>query len=281
MSRTSGRSTPQAPTCDKDIGRRDLLKRVTAAGLGLAALEVAPSKWTKPIVESISLPVHAMASRHIVAGLYGASGGGELFRINTSTGAGTLVGTLVSEVTEIEFDPNTGRAWAQYPDGSFEVAEFDITSAAAIGVAINDGFAFNGLEYIGTTLYGTAISSGGGPSSLRTLDPVTGASVSIGATGLGPISGLAYRGGVLYGVTAGGSASNLVTISLTTGAATVIGSLGGGVIAGGLQFGSDGNLYAGGSERTGGYLYRVNTTTGAATLVGATGFVSVNGLTLV
>ena len=46
-----------------------------------------------------------------------------------------------------------------------------------------------------------------------------------------------------------------------------------------LQFGPDGNLYAGGDNTDGGHLYRVNQTTGAATLVGASGFLPSAGLT--
>jgi hypothetical protein len=262
-----------------EVGRRDLIRLAAAGGLGLAALKVLPRKWTKPIVESVSLPVHAQASLSLIAGLYGASGTGAFFRINTVTGAGTLIGTLPFGVTEIEWDPNARRAWAQLPDGDFQMSEFDILTAAAIGSPIDDGAAFNGLEYVGNTLYGTAITGANGPSDLRTLNPVTGASVSIGLTGQGPISGLAYGGGVMYGVTGGSAAANLVRINLATGAATVIGPTG--PKLGGLQFGRDGVLYGGGNQSEGGNLYRVSTTTGAATLIGSTGFGSVNGLTLV
>ncbi len=51
--------------------------------------------------------------------------------------------------------------------------------------------------------------------------------------------------------------------------------------AGSLQFGPDGNLYAGGTGPDAGNLFRINPATGASTLVGATGFDRVSGLTLV
>jgi hypothetical protein len=41
---------------------------------------------------------------------------------------------------------------------------------------------------------------------------------------------------------------------------------------GGLGFGPDGNLYAGGTGGSAGNIYRINPSTGASTLVGATGF---------
>jgi len=287
MERDGRRSDPHASTSPttREAGRRDLIRLAAAGGIGLAAATVLPRRWTTPVVESVVLPLHAQGSPRVLPGLYGGSGGsgtGELFRINTSTGAGTRVGALPFGVTEIEYDPGTGRAWAQSEDGDFTIQQFDMATGAGIGSPIDDAAAFNGLEYIGATLYGTAITGSGNPSDLRTLNPVTGASVSIGPTGLGPISGLAYRGGVLYGVTGGSNPASLVTINVTTGVATVIGALGiptGG--AGGLQFGPDGRLYAGGNRANGGNLYVVNTTTGSATLIGPTGFPSVHGLTLV
>jgi hypothetical protein len=117
---------------------------------------------------------------------------------------------------------------------------------------------------------------------LRTLDPSTGASVTIGATGVGSIVGLAVDpiGGSLYGITGGGTRdSRLLTLDLGTGAATIIGPTG--FDASALEFGPDGNLYGGGSVLDGGKLYRIDKQTGAAALVGATGFGSVAGLTLV
>lgn len=102
----------------------------------------------------------------------------------------------------------------------------------------------------------------------------------IGATGVGPISGLAYDvvGQVMYGIAGGGGPANLYTIDLSTGLATVVGNTG--LNAGSLQFGPDGNLYAGTTGMGGGNIYRINPATGASTLVGSTGFDSVTGLTL-
>jgi hypothetical protein len=119
-------------------------------------------------------------------------------------------------------------------------------------------------------------------STLRTLDPATGASVVVGATGLGSIVGLAAdpNTGSLYGITGGENRkSRLVTLDLATGAATVVGMTG--FDAASLEFGPDGNLYGGGSGLDGGRIYRIDKLTGAAAPVGPTGFGSVSGLTLV
>jgi hypothetical protein len=214
-----------------------------------------------------------------VGTLYGASRSGQLYTINLASGAGTLVGQLPGPgSTEIEYNNITGRAFTQFPDGVFEGQEFSINNGVGIGSPVVDNGSFTGLEWVGSTLYGTVIFGPGGPSELRTLNPTTGASTLIGSTGIGPISGLAYNG-TMYGITGGafGGASDLVTVNLATGVATVIGSVG--FNGGSLEFGPDGNLYGG---ATGGSsnLYRINPLSGASTLVGSTGFLNVTGLTL-
>jgi hypothetical protein len=86
--------------------------------------------------------------------LVGSSRSGELFRINTATGTGTPIGTVADGSTEIEFNPSTGRAWMQQIDGAFTIREFDILTATPIGGTVGTGASFNGLEYVGGTLYG-------------------------------------------------------------------------------------------------------------------------------
>ena len=67
--------------------------------------------------------------------------------------------------------------------------------------------ALNGLEFVGSTLYGTFIPMAGKfRRRLVRVDTLTGALTSVGLTGQGPISGLAFDSpsGIMYGVTAGG-----------------------------------------------------------------------------
>ena len=177
-------------------------------------------------------------------------------------------------------DSNSGSAFTQFPDGNFAGQQFDIETGAGIGGPIADGRSFTGLEYVGSTLYGTVLFGPGSASELRTLDPSTGAWTSIGLTGFGPISGLAYdeATGVMYGITGGPGPAQLLTIDLATGTATVVGPAG--FQAGSLEFGPDGALYGGGTGSSAGLLFRINTATGEGTSVGSTGFSSVTGLTL-
>ena len=257
-------------------------------------LETIPENFTGPgqiEFDSISssngpppTPTPTPTPGPVVTQLYGATRNGQLFTVNLSTGAGTLVGSLPGAgSTEIEFNNNTRRAFTQFPDGFFVGQEFDISTGVALGTPVNDNASFTGLEWVGSSLYGTSVTASHGASQLRILDPATGVSSLIGATGIvDPIAGLAYddTGAVMYGITGGanGGSSNLVTVNLTTGVATVVGSVG--FNGGSLEFGPDGNLYAGSVGNTGN-LYRINKATGASTLVGATGLTNVTGLALV
>jgi hypothetical protein len=232
-------------------------------------------------------PIEAphVAGRHWILGhasgetLYGASRNGELFTIDPATGAGTLVGVIPGPSTEIEVNADD-RAFSQFSDGAFTGQEFDIDTGAGIGVPIFNGAAFNGLEWIGGTLFGTAIEGPGFPSTLRILDPFSGGSVSVGATGVGPISGLAYDASsdVLYGIAGGPGPATLFTLDRATGEATPIGATG--FQAGSLEFGPGGLLYGGGTGVNGGELHVIDPATGSSTLVGPTGFSRVTGLAL-
>ncbi|MDI6809820.1 MAG: hypothetical protein QME66_12725, partial [Candidatus Eisenbacteria bacterium] len=92
-----------------------------------------------------------------------------------------------SGATEIEFDNLTGNAWVQGSDGSFIDQGFNICNGAPTTEPVYNGYAFNGLEFVGSTLYGTGITGPCYPSELRILDPFTGFSTLVGPTGMGPI----------------------------------------------------------------------------------------------
>jgi hypothetical protein len=230
------------------------------------------------------LPAATPTPTPAAPGLYGGTRNGELINLDLITGAGTEVSLLPGVgSTEIEFNNSTRRGYTQFPDGEFAGQEFEMSDGEGIGDPNSTSGSFTGLEWVGSTLYGTMVTQARGPSELRTLNPATGISTVIGLTGINnPISGLAYdeTSATMFGLTGGaaGGSSNLVTVNLSTGAATVVGSVG--FNGGSLEFGPDGNLYAGSTGGTGN-LYQINKTTGASTLVGATSFFNVTGLTLV
>src|SRR5262249_2545945 len=119
------------------------------------------------------------------------------------------------------------------------------------------------------------------PSDLRILNPVTGTSTLIGATGIaGPVSGLAYDpvSGILYGIKGGSqSTNNFVKLDLNTGTATTLFSTN--FAGSSLAYGPDGKLHAG---ATVGQLSRCDVgPTPVVTPVGTPGLgVAVSGLAI-
>ena len=207
------------------------------------------------------------------------SGGGELVSIDLTTGAGTLIGTLPETMTEAVFDAANSRLYAQGSNGSFMLYEIDSSNGAMISSVSTTG-AYNGMEFVGSTLYASMILASNAPSELVTVDPATGTATVIGLTGYGPISGLAYSG-TMYGVIAGSDAAagSLVTIDIATGVATMVGPTGFDKV-GSIEFGNDGNLYGGltsSATSQPNALILIDTSTGTGTLVGSTGF-SITGL---
>lgn len=64
---------------NKQVNRRTLLKSVALSG---AALSVLPSSWTKPVVNSVLLPVHAATTAACPALVFGAA--------TSTAGSGTI-----------------------------------------------------------------------------------------------------------------------------------------------------------------------------------------------
>lgn len=206
-------------------------------------------------------------------------------------------GKSFSEATEIEYDFISGRAFLQFPNGSFTMQQYNVFTGAGIGKAFCDDASMVGLEFINGVLFGAGI---GGPSQgqpspnglfgslLYIIDVDMQFVIPIGPTGYDRIPGLAYDevNGILYGSAisggqqpAGGSGTDLVTIDRMTGQATFVGSTGVSHL-GSIEFGPDGNLYGVSNFDDGGNFYEIDTTTGQATLIASTGYPGCSGLTL-
>jgi hypothetical protein len=176
--------------------------------------------------------------------LYGTTAGsihsGSLYTINTSTGAGTLVGALVG--------------------ASNSALKYAIT-----GLAFQPG--------TGTLFGATSKNSTNSPNSLVTVNPATGAVTVIGAfnipTNQGPADLTFTPGGTLYGWIEP-DADELATINLSTGQATIVGPSGLSTFGSGIASNSSGVLYYAGFG-TGGALDTLNASTGAATTIATLG----------
>lgn len=245
------------------------------------------SKTVKLFAIFATTIVLAVQAASVSADMYGANAAGQLFTIDVATGAGTSVGDLplsgdadcCEGYNEIAYDESTGTAWAQERDGNFRAQPFNLNDASAAGPAVENGASWHAWEFIGSTLYAAGFA-GNMNNGFATMDPAVGiASVSIIIDGTWDavlssdvFTGIAYDGATLYGITNGSDSgeSSIYTINLATGGLTLVGASG--IRAGSLEFGNDGNLYAGGVSANAGGFFHINTATGAATLIGDTGF---------
>ena len=187
--------------------------------------------------------------------LYGSDHLGNLSLINTATGAGTAIGQEMNFPLSTEIEFGLGQLYSEEAGTNPNLHTLNASTGLSTGSVMHAPVAFQGMEFVGNTLYVTSSTGGGGmpPSTLEIVNPNTGAQTPIGLTGFGPISGLAYDvpNQTMYGVTAGGGTANLLTINLGTGAATagplLLDSAGQNPLThvGSLEFGSDGVLYGG------------------------------------
>ena len=241
------------------------------------------------------------------------NGGGDAFTTGTYTlnlgcspkpGPGRLLGSTANDASLIDVDTSSGAGTFRAPHGTFgNVTEIEMrldgvlfgsTSSNIITIDPMTGTetlvgthtfgAVNGMEFVGSTLYGIYVPGPVDPSQLVTINQGTGALTFIGLTGFSSMGGLAYDpiSETMYASEAGvAGGSRLFTIDLGTGAATAVGAVGFDDIAA-LEFGPDGLLYAGvgggGGDPNAGSLMTIDPTTGAGTLVGPTGFTRLSGL---
>lgn len=198
---------------------------------------------------------------------------GDIYTLNTTTGAASFVAdTGLIASNEIEINPANGKAYVLFGSTSNQsLQELNLATGALLGSPVSLGAEFGGLEFVGSTLYG---SGNGGATGLHTINITTGATTKIG-TGTFNAGGLAYDSstGTMYGIS--GANSDFFSINLTTGAATLIDAA---TVGRALAFGTDGTLYHAGSGASADILKTINPVTGSSTDVGATGTTRILGL---
>lgn len=240
--------------------------------------------------------LHALGIGPAAAQLLGSSQSGELFRIDVTDRTTAFIGTMPSGLaTEIEFGGAALALYAEEWGGGERLHRIDpATGASMNAVTTTPSGALNGMEFVDDVLYAAVTAVGGGkaPANLFTVDPTTGVLTGVGPTGLGPVSGLAWDGQTMYGVSAGNSgdgsgASALYRIDLTEGWATLVGQIreaSGQTFnaVGSIEFGPDGVLYAGissGGDHLPKWIIAIDKNTGIATPLFETSY-SITGLTL-
>lgn len=236
-----------------NVGLGCVLRRF-AARLAMAAFAVIPGF-------ALSAPV-----------LYGITfTSNQLITIDTSTGAGTAVGNLSSNMSAFGLGATGGNLYT-FDQIADQLRQLDPATGATVN-SINLGLVLIGEGGVAFRSDGVGFlnATSGDAATLYSFALAAGSGASVGAMGAG-IDGLAFSvADVLFAL---GQSNSLYTVNQTTGAATAVGPTGvtHGTV-GGLDFlGS--TLYAAINDS----LYTINTTTGAATLIGAIGFAGVSGL---
>lgn len=159
---------------------------------------------------------------------------GDLYTIDTTTGAQTLIGStgLAGNVTGIRWDSSTGNTYLMSSSCSGSTLyTMDLTSGATTSVGSSSGNCIIDIAIDPSGLmYGVDIIA----DTLVAIDKTTGAASSIGSIGFNAnyAQGMDFDGstGILYlaGFDAGTFTGNMYTIDLTSGLATLISPIGSG-----------------------------------------------------
>jgi hypothetical protein len=248
------------------------------------ATRLMTSGVTLALAAAVTLAAPATASASAI--LYAVTFDEELITIDVTTGAGTLVGALDSNMDAFGLGARSGSLYA-FDQTADRIRQLDPATGgtlATINVLTGDIFGEGGLDFRSDGI-GYLSQSSGSVGTLFSFDITAPSSTNLsGDGGLTPsMDGLAFQPGtdVLYGVSQGaspGPGTNLYTINQATGATTLVGPTGiaPGFFLAGLAFRSnDGALYAAFDN---GSFYSVNFNTGSALLIGATGFDNISGL---
>lgn len=201
-----------------------------------------------------------------------------LYRIDTNTGAATLIGnTGLVNINGISFDGSTGTLYAYTTTA--DLYKIDVNTGASILIGANLGIVPEGdIAITGGAAFATNAGQFG------SISIGSGAYTTIGAMGnaADDVSGLAFDAtGGLFGYSKnGGLEDTLIRIDTATGSATTVGGTGLSSISavGGLAFDGDlGVMFL----TDGAALYSVNTSTGAAGFIGSHGVADFSGLAVI
>jgi hypothetical protein len=193
-----------------------------------------------------------------------------LWSINLATGVATRIGyTGFLDIESLSFS----AAGVLY--GVDEVSSQLVTCSTETGACTPVGslgvfFQDSGLSFSDDGRLWMSTDEPIEPYNFYRLNPNTGAATLIGDQGQ-EVTGLAFRGGVMYGL-GGDKRNNLVRVNLGTGLATPVGGLGTvSLMDGGIDFDSAGVLWGIADPELNVVLpskiFTINTSTGAATVV--------------
>jgi len=227
------------------------------------------------------IAVMSATSTALAAGLVAVDSNRNLYEIDMSTGAKTLIGVVSANA-----GTTAGLAYDRVNDivyvsstGNDSLYTLNITTGAAtlVGAYGDPGIVMHGIDFgAGGVMYG---ASGGGTTTgnVYSISTATGLATLIGNNGLTSFTNLGYNSdtGVMYGTNSG--SDSFYSINTATGAATLIGALGGPTNPNGMAYNWDNGLMYMVDNNTD-TLDTINMTTGVATTIGSTGAGNLLGL---
>jgi hypothetical protein len=210
--------------------------------------------------------------------LYGATGGNapsNLYSINTTTGAATVIGPTGQGLTGLALHPTTNVMYGVTTTFA-GCARCLVTINLATGASTPIGplgFTIAEIAFRADgTLYGWSETN----DVMAIINIATGAAVEIGPGTNSAGDGLVFSGGLLYLMPSGDSGS-YYTVDPTTGVVTLVGTLSGSAVGGAVSAATTqpgtGTVFIA-INGGGGQVGRVDLATGVITLIGA----AVNGI---
>ncbi|MFQ5864131.1 MAG: choice-of-anchor D domain-containing protein [bacterium] len=129
--------------------------------------------------------------------LYGVDVNRDLYKINPTTGAATLIGNTGENISGLAFDPTTGTLWASAGGWNAVVKDgiYTINKNTGAATLVGKTGLGGGTPDLLCDKYGNlwAVKGGGrGPNKLIRINKSTGAGTVIGSTGVPSVSGLAF-----------------------------------------------------------------------------------------
>jgi len=194
----------------------------------------------------------------------------KLWSIDLNTGVATPIGpTGFSDIESLSFSATGVLYGVDDTDDVLVTCSTETGACTAVG-PLGVGFQDSGLSFSDNGQLWMSTDEPGPPFNFYELNPNTGNAALVGPQNR-EVTGLAFRGGVLYGL-GGDQTDKLVIVNRGTGLATPVGPLGAvSLMDGGIDFDSAGVLWGitnpSDTQVLPSRIFTINTATGAATVV--------------
>ena len=200
-----------------DTAQADAMYWIGDSSGDISTVNVADASRT--LVVSTALTWFDIAWNPDGSTLYGVTGSGGLYTINTTSGTTTFLGSTGAFVNALEFNSDG----TLYAAGGSSLYTLNTGNGAStfVGTISDGGSNFSSAGDLAfdsnDDLYMT--STGG---DLIRMNRNTAAATDVGSIGFNSVFGLDFRNNRLYGATSGGQ---LIELSTATGAGTLIGNV--------------------------------------------------------